>query len=750
MHEDSGPETTGEVQPISGEGESVYEVIVREMEDAVFLIDVEDHGEEYTFRYRRHNAAHQHLSGLSSEDVRGQTPRELLGDEQGATVAANYRRCVEQGESIQYQETRDHPSGTSHWQTKLTPITDGEHVTQIVGVARDITEQKDQRQKLQRLDRQFETVLETMSAAVFLKDVDGQYLLMNQACRELFGVDDQEIVGLTDDDLFPPEIATQISRDDQRVIESDETIELEEELPMVEGNAVRLTRKSPVHDDDGEVTGICGVSTDITEQKQREREIERLKERFELAVEGADLGLWDWDMRTDEVEFNEQWAQMLGYSLDEIEPQLEEWEQRVHPDDLDAVEEALDEHIAGETDMYDTEHRMQTADGDWKWIRDIGRIAERDEDGEPVRAVGIHLDIDEIKEYEQALERQREQLRQIIDLVPDLVFAKNRDGVYLLANETTANIYGLSPEQVEGSKEKDIIPDVDDSESFREDDLDVINSGESKVIPEEELTTAEGETRILQTTKIPYEVQGSGEDAVLGYARDVTELKEYERALERQRDNLEVLNKIVRHDIRNDLQIILTYGDVLGNYIEEDGEEYLRSIMDAGRDAVGITQTAAEVTNVMLGSETEQTPVNLRSVLNTQMERVRTNHERALISADGTVPEVEVLADDMLESVFRNLLNNAIVHNDKELPEVTVSATADEEVVRVRIADNGPGIPDDKKEQMFQEGEKGLDSEGTGIGLYLVQTLVDRYGGAVWIEDNEPDGSVFIVELRRE
>lgn len=152
----------------------------------------------------------------------------------------------------------------------------------------------------------------------------------------------------------------------------------------------------------------------------------------------------------------------------------------------------------------------------------------------------------------------------------------------------------------------------------------------------------------------------------------------------------------------------------------------------------------------MLGSETEQTPVNLRSVLNTQMERVRTNHERALISADGIVPEIAVLADDMLESVFRNLLNNAIVHNDKELPEVTVSATADEETVRVRIADNGPGIPDDQKDQIFQESKKGLDSEGTGIGLYLVRTLVGRYGGAVWIEDNEPEGSVFIVELRRE
>jgi len=71
--------------------------------------------------------------------MRGQTPRELLGDEQGATVAANYRRCIEQGETVEYEERLELPAGTSHWQTKLNPVTDGEQVTQIVGVARDIT-----------------------------------------------------------------------------------------------------------------------------------------------------------------------------------------------------------------------------------------------------------------------------------------------------------------------------------------------------------------------------------------------------------------------------------------------------------------------------------------------------------------------------------------------------------------------------------------------------------------------------------
>jgi PAS domain S-box-containing protein len=330
-----------------------------------------------------------------------------------------------------------------------------------------------------------------------------------------------------------------------------------------------------------------------------------------------------------------------------------------------------------------------------------------------------------------------------------LIFVKNREGVYLLANETTAEAYDLTPEEVEGKREADIIPSIEDSEEFREDDLEVIESGEPRKIPEERLTTADGETRILQTTKIPYQTSDSGEDAVLGYARDVTELKEYEQRLEAQRDNLDILNQVVRHDIRNNLQLVLAYAEILDGRVEEGHEEHRQKILEAARNAVDITTTARDVTEVLLRSEADHAPMGVQHVLEEQINDVRASHERAIVSVDEVIPDVEVLADNMLGSIFRNLLNNAIVHNDKALPEVAVSATADDEIVRVRIADNGPGIPDEQKEEVFQRGEKGLDSGGTGLGLYLVQTLTDRYGGDVWLEDNEPEGSLFIVELPR-
>ena len=632
MCEDSGgdTDTDGSGGP-DGASESVYEAIFRGMDDAVFLVNVEQADSGHRFVFRRGNASYREQTGVTEDGLRGRTPQEALGDERGTAVAANCRRCVEREETVEYEQTLDRDrdlgpgldlsGGVSHWETRLTPITEDGQVTRIVGVGRDITEQNEQEQRLQRTARRFETVLETMSAAVFLKDTDGRYLLMNQACRELFGLGDRDIVGLTDGELFSSAVAERAQSDDRRVIENAETIELEETVPTAAGNTVRLTRKSPVYDGDGEVTALCGVSTDITGQKQQERSLQRLKERFELAVEGADLGVWDWDMTTDEVEFNEQWVRMLGHSPDEIAPRFEEWEQRVHPDDRDRIDGALDGHIAGETELYEVEHRMRTAAGDWKWVRAIGRVAERDGDDDPVRAVGIHLDIDEPKRYEQTLERQR--------------------------------------------------------------------------------------------------------------------------------DSLEVLNQVVRHDVRSALQRVLAYGELLQGDPGDSGEEYRRQVLEAGREAVDITETAGDVTEVLLRSEADRTSVDLRPVLAEQVEDVQAGHERAIVSVEGSLPDVEVLADDMVASVFRNLLNNAVVHNDKDTPEVTLTASATDGAVQVRVADNGPGIPDGRRDRVFEESERGLDSEGIGLGLYLVRTLVDRYGGAVRVTDNDPEGSVFVVELVR-
>ena len=236
------------------------------------------------------------------------------------------------------------------------------------------------------------------------------------------------------------------------------------------------------------------------------------------------------------------------------------------------------------------------------------------------------------------------------------------------------------------------------------------------------------------------------------------ERERQQQALERRNEELALLNQIVRHDIKNDLTVILGWGDALREHVEPSGKEHLNRIMSASDHIAGIAETAGEFIKILDGDrEPELHPVALEPVLRTEIEKARSANGEVSVTIQGGIPSgLHVTGTDLLSSVFRNLLNNAVTHNDKSQPELTVEVETTDSSVSVHIADNGPGIPDSQKTEIFGRGEMGEKSQGSGIGLYLVDTLVEMYGGSVTIEDRAEwlgeagaDGSVFTVTLNR-
>jgi len=221
-----------------------------------------------------------------------------------------------------------------------------------------------------------------------------------------------------------------------------------------------------------------------------------------------------------------------------------------------------------------------------------------------------------------------------------------------------------------------------------------------------------------------------------------------ERRLEKQRDNLELLTQMMSHDIRNDLQVIAAAADALAERVDGDELEFVRKINRSAAAAVELTTSARELTQAMLRTRVDATSVALDRSLRAQIQEVEDTSELSVTVSD-PIPSVSVMAGDMLDSVFRNILKNAAEHNDSEAPAVTVTVETGPETVTVRIADNGPGVDDAYKEEIFGRGQKGMSSHGSGIGLYLVRTLTEQYGGRAWVEDNEPTGAIFVVELTR-
>lgn len=159
------------------------------------------------------------------------------------------------------------------------------------------------------------------------------------------------------------------------------------------------------------------LRAEIEEKKRAEEAHRVMEERLALALMGADLGLWDHDLRTDRAFFDRRWAEMLGYSYDEIRPDISSWMNRIHPDDLAMVKSALESHLEGASSSYESEHRLRTATGDWKWVLSRGKVVEHGPDGTPWRMTGTHLDITDAKTAQEkmraSLEEKEVLLREI-------------------------------------------------------------------------------------------------------------------------------------------------------------------------------------------------------------------------------------------------------------------------------------------------------------------------------------------------
>jgi PAS domain S-box-containing protein len=252
-----------------------------------------------------------------------------------------------------------------------------------------------------------------------------------------------------------------------------------------------------------------------------------------------------------------------------------------------------------------------------------------------------------------------------------------------------------------------------------------------------------GSVRWVRTRQVLIEDAGGTFREVVGISTDITEQK-------RREQELEMLTRIVRHDIRNDMAVMLGWAELLSDHVSEEGEPFVERIRTSGEHIVELTDVAGEYVE-MVTDEDDLTvePISIRSVLETELDLRRESFPNAHFDVPEPIPDVQVEANSMLRSVFRNIFTNAINHNDTAEPVVAVTVDVGEETVTVSIADNGPGVPDHLKDVSFEKGAKGMESSGTGLGLYLVHRLVEQYGGRVWAEDNEPRGAVFVVELHR-
>ncbi|MBM7623615.1 diguanylate cyclase [Sporohalobacter salinus] len=161
--------------------------------------------------------------------------------------------------------------------------------------------------------------------------------------------------------------------------------------------------KTPKINEDNKVEYVICSAEDITERRRNKQKLKAAKERLELAVEGANLSVWDWNMKTSKIEFNNKWTEMLGYEPEEINISVNGWKELIHEDDKKGVLKKLDKHLNSCTPYYQAEYRVKTKNGNYKWIKDTGKVFKRNKKGNPIRAVGVQQDIDNRKRREEKI-----------------------------------------------------------------------------------------------------------------------------------------------------------------------------------------------------------------------------------------------------------------------------------------------------------------------------------------------------------
>lgn len=230
------------------------------------------------------------------------------------------------------------------------------------------------------------------------------------------------------------------------------------------------------------------------------------------------------------------------------------------------------------------------------------------------------------------------------------------------------------------------------------------------------------------------------------------QLRESRELLEKRTEQIEFFNSVLRHDLLNGMMVVQGHTDQLRDEVDGPAAEHVETIDDWGRDITELAQKVRSVTRTLTGEDpVELSVVDVGAAIDEKAAKLTSGYDDVTIDVDADTTAVPaVWADDLLSAVIENLLSNAIEHNDTDDPEITVDVTVDSETVSVRIADNGPGIPDEMKDQIFDEWVTSDESGSIGFGLYFVRVMVDRYGGDIWFEDRtDGEGSRGAVAVLR-
>jgi PAS domain S-box-containing protein len=291
---------------------------------------------------------------------------------------------------------------------------DGECVF-LHGTFQDITTQKNLLDTLQLNEEKFQKAFEFAPIGMAIVSTEGQWIKVNnQVCR-ITGYTEEELIKLTFQDLtHPDDLNKDLALVEQLLKKEMDNFEMEKRYFHKKGHIVwvHLT-VSLVRNNEGLPLYFISQLNDITVQKRASEELQRERQRLFQTIEGTNIGTWEWHIQENVIFYNERWAAIVGYTLEELKPiSKNTWSDLVHPEDIEISESALEKCLSQEADFYECEYRMKHKSGEWIWVQDKGKVIDWSFDNKPILMLGTHADVTERKNSEQ-------ELKNTLDLVSE-------------------------------------------------------------------------------------------------------------------------------------------------------------------------------------------------------------------------------------------------------------------------------------------------------------------------------------------
>ncbi len=558
------------------------------------------------------------------------------------------------------------------------------------------------------------------------------------------------------------------AKDADAIMDSSRTIAFESKYRMITKKGIIkwiLDRGKVVqYDKEGKPTSTAGIIYDITERKQHEEKLKESQERTELALKGAELGMWDWNIDKDKFSFDMQSEDLLGPTPVDIE----EWYARVHPDDLDRVKKYDAAIIRGENGSVNYDYRMVADTGEVKWIHAWGKVLKWSEKGRPIRASGTSQDITQQKITEQALEDSRERMELALmgaDLGMWDYTIKTEDWNF---DERSIKMLGANPRS---DAEFNELLHPDDIMKYHDTWKELEEDRKPFYVSEYRIKMPSGQYKWFKDKGKTVERDSNGKPVrIAGTTQNITIQKQAEKERAtlvtqlQQSQKMESIGTLaggIAHDFNNILSGIFGYSQLAQAHLKipEKASQDIEQILKGAKRAADLVQ---QILTFSRQTEYQKHPLKIYMIVSEALKLLRASIPSTIEIVKKIDSKSVVYADPIrIHQIVMNLCTNAYHAMRETGGSLTVSLTDVDvleseylwdkkiipgEYIKFEVSDTGIGMDENELDKAFEPyfTTKGL-GEGTGLGLALVHAIVDEHDSFLNTFSKPGKGTIFSI-----